>query len=190
MNTALHIHHNLYSQSDTLYYESHTVSCKLVVLTLSHIFSICPSPQSHHHNMPFLLPCKCTHYNTRNTHAHHASRHLVPRPLASSLFCSLLEIFSSAVNVLLCFVFLKLANLRLREGPALSITTTEGPPPSSSASSTPEPSRRRGHRPLSTCPASMHPGSGNALRHRDILKRYILTFLKRDGHIRTYVRTI
>ena len=30
---------------------------------------------------------------------------------------------------------------------------------------------------------------GNALRHRDIPKRYILTFLKRDGHVRTYVHT-
>ena len=30
---------------------------------------------------------------------------------------------------------------------------------------------------------------GNALRHRDIPKRYILTFLKRDGYVRTYIHT-
>ena len=32
------------------------------------------------------------------------------------------------------------------------------------------------------------PNPGNALSHRDIPKRYILTFLKRDGHVR--LRTI
>ena len=84
-----------------------------------------------------------------------------------------------------------LTSVTVAKGPALSLSDSlplrlKAPlrlPPHPSHSRTPVPETRTSPR-LPRCPASMHPG--NALRHRDIPKRYILTFLKRDGNIRSY----
>ena len=90
-----------------------------------------------------------------------------------------------------------LTSVTVADGPALSLstTTTEGPAPSSS---TPLYCTiilyyriyiRRSHMTLARARVHSEFSPGNALRHRDIPKRYILTFLKRDGHVRTYVHT-
>ena len=77
----------------------------------------------------------------------------------------------------------------MAEGPALSLstTTTEGPAPSSSASHSVY--LYAGAVTLAHARVHSEFSPGNALRHRDIPKRYILTFLKRDGHIHTYIHT-